>query len=199
MRSAFVNSAIFTTALIAACVGGLGLRQSVSRAADEPITPKPITAEDFELRYAEATLKLAEVDLRKIEGANAKVPGTFSPAALEPLRQSVALGHKHVEQARAHGKASEYDSYVAVAEAGWKIASLEYQKASAAQARVGTSVDPNELERLRLTAQVAELRYERALGSSQVPESLRLRWQVEELRDEVLRLRARVEALTRRN
>lgn len=173
------------------------------RAAEEPARPAAATAEfdlrGFDLRYSEASLRLAEVELEKVEVANRRIPGTFSPAAVEPLRQAVALARRQLDQARADGQINEVDNYIASAEAAWKIAISELQRVKAAQQRSAGSVEALEIERLQHTAELAELRYERALNTRHVADNLRLRWQVEQLTEDMLRLRARVEALTRRN
>lgn len=153
----------------------------------------------FAERYAEASLRLAKIDLQKAIELNKRVPNTFSPVALQPLEQAVDLAQQWYDDVRKAVADPLYASYVRGEEAALMIAEAEYQKARAADERFPGTTNPDELERLRLTAEVARLRYTRALDSASEPESARLAWQVEQLREEMIRLRARVEQLRRIN
>ncbi|HEX4128420.1 MAG TPA: hypothetical protein VHZ24_00145 [Pirellulales bacterium] len=188
-------------ALVAGCVAMVIVGATLAVA--DPVLPNSAVSgnadSSFALRYAEATLKLAKMDLQKALDVNKLVPNTFSPAAVEPLQQAVDVAQQRYEQVKNATGDPLYELYVRSEEGSLRCAQADYNKALAANQRFKGSVMNDELERLRLTVEVARLRYDKARDSSHEAEVSSLQWQVEQLREEVQHLRARVEQLRKIN
>jgi hypothetical protein len=151
------------------------------------------------MRYAEANLALAEAELNKAMGANRRFANTYPSAAIEYLHRSVDIAQARLQSLKNPDPKNRYASFIALSEGALKIAEADYNKAKMANERAGASVSPEELERLRCTVDVARLRYERAQLADDQPEAVVTHWYLQEIADEVLRLRGRVEMLSRRD
>ncbi|MBS0208257.1 MAG: hypothetical protein JSS27_04820 [Planctomycetes bacterium] len=190
----------FWGSLVVLAVLGLGVIRTVDTA--EPAAPasgdnKQLA--EINLKYAEATLALAQAELNKALGANKRFANTYPSASLEYLHRSVDIAQQRLDAYKSSSPTRRYEAFVAIQEGGLKIADADYQKALTANQRTGASVSADELERLRCTAEVARLRYERAKLAESEPTEVVMGWQLQELADEVLRLRGRVEMLSRRD
>jgi hypothetical protein len=159
----------------------------------DPPKSKPTQDElgKIQRQIADVSLKLAETDLQVLVDANRKLPNTFPRSAVERLQQVVAVAKQRVAQT---GKDEDsHASYLALTEAEMNIADADYRTSLQANKQIKNAVPPLELERLRLTAELAMLRHDRAQHASKVPDILLLGWQLDDLREQVRRLGQQVE------
>jgi hypothetical protein len=187
----------FTIGMVLGCLAGAALVTSVNTAEPQP-AKKPGTVDEANIMYVDAHLALAKADLQKALDANALFANTYPQAAVVYLQRTVEIAQKRSEIVH-NPSASRYDAYVALTEGVVHIANDDYQKAQAANQRRPNAVAAPEVERLRLTAEVARLRWERAKLSADQPELTILHWHLQDLTDEVLRLRGRLEMINRRD
>ncbi len=148
----------------------------------------------LDVRFAQTYLKLAKVELKKALEANEKSSAAYSAALVERLRQNVKTAEEQLQQARMESQGDVHKVHLRDAEAAVAIAELRLTQAQAMNERLAGSYDQTELERLRLTVEVARLRLEKARDPARVSSpNAHLKWQLEQLRDEVLELHIRLE------
>ena len=150
-------------------------------------------------RYAKTSLRLAQLNLQRAIDANRKIARAVSSTEVERLRQIVNLAEDEVRKEMAAGKEQGASMNVRTASANAKVAIAEWRKAQTANEREPGTVTADEMERLRLTAELAQLGLarERAAGNTQSVVG-ELEWQIAQLRQEVQDLRAMVERLAKR-
>ena len=167
--------------------------------ADQAAPAGSSASEPIGVRYARAYLALTKAELAKASEANQRVPGTMPASQLSGLELSVLIAEENLKQAQAVAEGKTYNSLVVVATENLKVADEAYQRAQEVNRRVVGTITATELERLRLAAEVAKLAVERSKALDGQPADVRLQWEVEQLREEVLRLRNIVAQLQRRN
>lgn len=149
------------------------------------------------VKYAQLYLKLAKVNLEKAQSLNNRVAGAFSAVEVDRLTRLVQLAEDRLKSVQKSGKQSE--AYRQSAEATVNSAESTYRKSLATNERYPGAVSPLEVERQRLTLELAKLALEKAnlIGGSN--DALAgLQWEVDQLREDMLILRSRVEAITSR-
>jgi hypothetical protein len=147
----------------------------------------------IDLAYNENALKLAETELQILVSANEKLPNMFPKVDVDRARAIVALAKWRLDHVRKNVKVAEYENYLVAAEADAKIAQLSYDTSVAANKRIANAVTPLDLEALRLRAELGKLRVERVRAAKTQPDLVMLRWQIQDLRDQIARLTTEVE------
>jgi len=151
-------------------------------------------AHDLQVRYAQARLRLAELDLQRARAANESLPHSIGDREIERLENHVAMLRRQVEIAREHPRTAARQAATAAAEAACADTRADLEVALRANERTPGAVSGINVERLRAKVDLAEIRL--ALCSSPEYElSLlaELEWNIEQLTDEVIDLRHRVE------
>lgn len=152
----------------------------------------------FEVRRAEAALKLATFDLQRALHANREMPHTVLKQDLERLRQFVAAAEERLARAKAAWNSAPNHAALEAAGGERNRAELEYRKALRANRLTPDAVGPLELQRLELAAEVARFDLCRQRAESSVRSVLgELAWEVSVLREEVSELRTRIAELSR--
>ena len=144
-------------------------------------------------QIAELSLKLAETELQVLVDANEKLANTFPRSAVDRLQQVVNAAKQRAAQTSKENGANVYSSYVTLTGGEMNAAALDYRTAMAANSQIKDAVPPLELERLRIAAELAKLRNERAQKAADVPDIVLVNWQLEDLRDQVRRLAQQVQ------
>jgi hypothetical protein len=182
-----------------ACLGLLALRAVAhDESPDSPAASHPHHATDsVALKYAEASLKLAQIDLQRAEDANERVAGTITPGAMDQLQHRVFEAQARLSALR--GESGAAAASLKVLEAAATIAATRLSQAEAANRRAPGAVPQLQLERLRVGNELAQLRIERTKSLQQAPLEQQLAWEVEQLHQELDELRAQVLLLRQRN
>jgi hypothetical protein len=173
-----------------------------SRSAAEGRQDQPAGAEksreSVAVRYARAAANLARVALREAQETNRNAPHTFPETELNRLNQGVQVSEQRLKIALDASQRGFHQGNLLFAETAIKIAEVDYSKALKANEKVKGTVGATELERLKLTIETARLSLERlqAFGDDPASGLAEAQWEIEQLRDEVLRLRNRVEQLS---
>ncbi len=154
--------------------------------------------EEINVKYAETFLRLSEVQLQKILDFNRRVPGGFSEAEVERLRRMVEVAKERLEWVRKAGH-KQSAANIFQAEATVQNAETNYNKAQSANNRVPGAVPQLEMDRLRLVAELARMSLQKARLAAEANSSVAdVQWELDQLREDVLQLRSRVEAITSR-
>lgn len=147
-------------------------------------------------RYAEAYLKLAEVQLERRLEANEASPGLFSKRQLDRGRLNIEIAREQLRLASVPaGDAVEL--HVKRAQEAATVAEADYQKALKAVKITPRAYTPLQVEEFRLKSEVAHLRLA-VWGNPNVSVFSMMdhvHWQLERLSEEVIELQSRVDKL----
>lgn len=164
-------------------------------ATAEEEAPKPAPPpDDLRVRYAEARLRLAELDLERAIAANDRVHDAIGDRELQRLRTHVTMLQRHVEIAREHPRTAARQANITAAEAACVEARGDLDAALRANHRTPGSVSDINIARLRAKVDVAELRV--ALCKSpdyELSLLAEMEWNIEQLTDEVIDLRHHID------
>lgn len=157
--------------------------------------PAPEQAQhDLQVRYAQARLRLAKLDLERAIAVNAVSKDAVGDREVQRLRTHVEMLEHQVEIARTHPRTAARQAATAAAEAACTVARADLEAALRANQRALGTVSEINVERLRAKVDLAEVRlvmckspdYELSLLAE-------MEWNIEQLTDEVIDLRHRVE------
>jgi hypothetical protein len=155
--------------------------------------------DDLDVRYARASLKLAQLNLDKALQANQRYRGTMPDSVLQPLRELVQIARVELQEAPRGKDRDVHALRVRFAEAGVAPAEAALRSAETVNQRAPGTVSPTELDRLRLQLEVARLALARAQAGSGGSNLDDLQRQLLELRKDLLQLQVRVEQLVVRD
>lgn len=153
--------------------------------------------ERLNVRYAMTALRLARLNLDQALDANRRLARAVPSTEVERLKQLVKLGEDEVRKEMKSGQGDQANMNVRTAAANVKVAAAEWRKAEQANRAVPGTVQPRELERLRLTAELARLALARERASGD-PKSAaaELQYQIDQLRSDVEELRSEVQRVS---
>jgi len=192
-RAAVAWAALAAAAMGAAPEARVGDDDTVREPAAAP-PPVAAAATDLQVRYAQARLRLAELDLERAIAANAASAHSVGDREVQRLRTHVEMLKHQVEIARSHPRTAARQAATVAAEAACTDARADLDAALRANERTPGTVTGINVERLRAKLELAEVRlamckspdYELSLLAE-------LEWNIEQLTDEVIDLRHRVE------
>jgi len=159
--------------------------------------PKSDAKESADVAYARTFLALTQLDLQRANDMNKRVPGTYSNETLGTLRRTVASAQGWLDSQLSKDDGTPVvNPIVAICETRAKIAQEEYQREVAFSERAPAAADPNTLARTRLMAELSKLRVERAKALNITSPDDLLRWELDQLREDVLLLSQEVARIT---
>lgn len=174
---------------IAPVLVGIGCAMVLASQADKSDTSEgsdgPIS---LELRYAEAQLKLAEVNLQKVQRMNERVARAVPGDLIAEYREDVEVAKLRVQHLASGKEESRLRVWLRRAEADAKAAQARWKSGVAVNERAPGTIDPLDLERLRVQADVARLRLARGRAVADQSQEAQVQWQLNYLSDEVQRL-----------
>lgn len=158
------------------------------RTLDDPV-------HDAQVRYAEARLRLAELDLERASAVNERAHDAIGERELGRLRTHVATLQRHVAIAREHPRTAARQASIAAAEAACADARGDLEAAERVNDRTAGSVSEINVRRLRARVELADARLELCRNPDYELSLLaELEWNIEQLTADVIDLRHRVEA-----
>lgn len=184
-----IPAVVVLTAVSALCI--YAPAQQPSSGAAEPRHPA------VDVRRAAAAMKLARLDRQRAIEANEAVANTVPAAEVARREQAAATAEADYEKAFADWQASPNYDALQKLENQSAEADAELLKALAARRITPDAVTDGDLERLRLVAEIARYDACRQRAACDVQAELAdLQWQAAQLRDELLRLRVRLDQFT---
>lgn len=180
---------------VLACIGFVGiiaLALAIPVAsADSEKSPR-----NLELEYAEAQLRLAETNLRKVQVTNERFPKTVSASVIADYGEDLAIAKAQYDGVKKGGDDDFFAGWLRRIESSVRAAEASYNSARVANQRSPGTVDAMDVERMRLRMEIARLQLERGklLAGSNVEQQLR--WQVQVLNDEVAHLKVQTSRIT---
>ena len=150
-------------------------------------------------QYARAQMRLAEIDLRRVEEYNARVPHTFPTLYVEELRSNLEAAREQVKFVQTSGEQDLFQLQLRSLATSARMAQNDFNQANEVNKTMPGAIRQVDLDQLSATADVATLRLKLAeeSGKSGSPIDL-IHWHVERLSSEVLALQRRVDELNLR-
>ena len=182
---------VFCGACLGANVGG--------SAAPNSVWADDTKQEPNNVRYAQLFLKQSQLDLERVLDVNRRTPGSFQASVVDSLRQTVMLAESWLKDAEAQSKTKGYNPCLATAEALYKIAADDYNKIRQIQQRAPGSIVPTDIERAKVAVELAEVRLAEAKAIDVNAPNAVERWQIYQLREQVVELSTRAAKLEARN
>jgi hypothetical protein len=152
-------------------------------------TPNVTTSESVEVRYARAQMQLAEANLNRVEQSNKRLARSVPSSIVGEYQHDVQVAKTRLGQATAGRAASEFQIWLQRAEAERRSAETAWQSATAANNSVPGTVEPLDVERFRLRAEVARLQFERGQTLVNAGREVQLQWEIDMLDNQVQRLK----------
>ena len=176
-----MNIRRLVTAAGVLAIFGLSLYHSGS------IAPAAVDArqDSVAARYARAQLRLAELTLQKAQTMNQKVAGTLVGSMVSQLADDVEFAKLQVQATTRSGEVDPLQACMQRAELSLHLAEARLKRATEANQRVPGTVQPIDLERLRLGVEVAQLRLESGRSIADATPNAKLQWQIDMLNEEL--------------
>ncbi len=170
---------------------------SAAEEAPAPERALPTDSHDIEVAYAEVLLKLARLDLQKMTDLQNRVRGSITASQFDRVEGLARVAEENLRLVK-EGKASR--AAMNVVRAREAVRTAEYVWRTAQQVKVAANaISDTELLRLRTMIELERLGLARAEVAAQTDSPLDdLALEVDQMRDEMQRLRYRFEALTAR-
>ena len=155
--------------------------------------------ESLEVRYARAHLELAQLDLKRAEYWNRRIPDLISARTIDFLKKHVEVDAEQLRQSQQENYADVSQIYLSGAKAALELAEADVARKQATFSSNGGTASALELDRALAVANVARLNLERTMSQNDSSQSISyLQWQLEELRNQILELQIKVESTPER-
>jgi len=190
------------TVLVIALAGQLSAEDSSgakSNAATSDSHSGAATQQKLNIRYARASLRLARINLDQAIDSNRRIPRSVASTEVERLQELVKLSEDRLRQEMKAGESDQANMRIRTAAANADVATAELRKAESANRNLPGAVSDRDLERLRVTAELAQIALARERAAGDPKSSMaEIQLQLQQLRNEVDELRSAVNALTKR-
>lgn len=158
----------------------------------------PQKEKDLDVKYAKAYLALMEATMAKYQETNRRLPNTIRPSVVRALQESVREAQERLQLAE-HDDVSDAEIYVSSAQSDMREAEEAIRKAEAANLQFAGTVSDFEVRRLKAELEVAKIRAEKANHLASESPLANVRYELQQLREEVQELRMFVALLRDRN
>jgi hypothetical protein len=182
------------------CVAHFGTPLLAQKNEGDPAAPeaKQDAERALALRYAKAHLRVMETTLARYEEMNRISPNTIRPGVIQAIQQNVADARQRVQQAE-NGKDLDSTIYVSRAEARLQLTEDVVRKAEASRARFAGAVSQPEMDRLQAELELARVRLDKARHLASESPLSNVRYELDQLREDIQELRIFVALLRSRN
>ena len=176
----------------------LGMCWSVSSAYSQTVQPdQAAPPANALIRYADARLRLAEVNLEEALEQNERVAGVVSDMEVEQLKANVELARRQLEITKRFNLGTTVPTQVTAAEAAAKIADLDLSTALKANEKLPGAITESRIKRLRIKAEMAKIRVELWKDPVYIPSLMEeMQWQIDRLTEQVIELGQRLDSVT---
>jgi hypothetical protein len=138
------------------------------------------------LQYARAYVALTNMELQIAQARNQQIPNTIPKAVILGLKDHVAMSQVWLREAESREAGKPYNVALEMAQILSREADEQYAKGIQINAAVG--LDPQQLDLLRIKAELARLRVATAKQIDVNSPAALVQFQVERLREEVAEL-----------
>ena len=196
-RWAFVAGLIACGWLAAQVATPLAAQQKADARRSDKASDKD-QEHELDVKYAKAYLKLVEATLAKYEDTNRRLPNTIRPSVIQAIQEGVREARERLQLAQSDD-VSDSEIYVSGAEAELRAAEESLRKAEAANIQFSGTISQEEIERLKADVELCKIKVEKARHLASESPLSNVRFEIEQLREDVQELRMFVALLRDRN
>jgi hypothetical protein len=153
---------------------------------------------ELDVRVAQAYLTFMEATLRKYEETNRRAPNTIRPTIIQGIQDGVRKARERVQLAQGDD-ITDSQIFVSSAEADLRLIEDALSKAQNANRRSAGAVSQGEVDRLIAQRDLAKVKIDKAKHLASESPLSNVRFELEQLREEVQELRLMVALLRFRN
>lgn len=150
--------------------------------------PEEDAAPTDEAHYAEVKLALAEANLRKVQLINERVRNAVSDYVIAEFRNEIQVAKFKLQRVR-NGDENPFPAWLMRVKTNYETARALWQNAVAANKRVTGTIDPVDVERMRLRTELYHIHYERGQAVANSSPEAQLAWRLNVMNDEIERLK----------
>jgi hypothetical protein len=165
---------------------GVALGRTAGSAAQKD---EPKQSSSLALDWAKAQLKLAEMNLARIQEMNKKVPGTLIGSMVREFAEEVELARMELKVVEKEPGGNPYLACVERLKLALRSAEDRAKRALETHEKAPDMVTKSDVERMRLSAIVTDLQLQRGLELENAAPHEQLQWQLEVLGDDLDRVR----------
>lgn len=140
-------------------------------------------------KYAKMQVRLAELNLLKINEMNKKVPGTVVAPMVQMFVDDVELAKAHLAAVEKNGAFDGYLASLDRAEMNVRAAAARTKRTEETHQQAPAFANATDVERARVAQEVAILQFERGKSLANGSPDQKCQWQLEFLSDEIARVR----------
>jgi len=141
------------------------------------------------VQVAEAKLKLAQMNLERMQELNNKVRGTLITGMVEQFNEEVELAERELKAAQGNPGGDPFTATVERMRLALRSAMDREKRALATYEKAPDIVTKGDIERLRQVAVVADLQLQRGLALKDADHAKQLQWQIDVFASELDRVR----------
>jgi hypothetical protein len=156
------------------------------------------TEQELDVQYAKAYLKLVEATLAKYQETNRRSPNTIRRGVITAIEENVRTAGDRVKLAESDD-VSDAQIYVSSAEARLRASQESLRKAESVNLQRPGTIGAPEVARLKAEIELGEMRIAKAKHLASESPLSNVRFEIEQLREDVAELRLIVSLLRDRN
>ncbi len=145
--------------------------------------------DSLEVRCAKLQLRLAELGLEKAQNTNRRVARTIPLQLVAQYADDVAVAKIELENASREPGAKLLEGWILRAEMAYRTAQNIYVNAAKTEKRTPDTYEPIDLERMKATAELAQLQVERGKSLVDASPDAKLQWVTDMVDDDLMRLK----------
>jgi hypothetical protein len=156
------------------------------------------TEKDLDLRYAKAYVRVMEATLNKYRETNRKLPNTIRPSVMQAIEEGLREAQERVKLVDGD-VSNDGDIFVAGAQAELREEQESLRKAEAANVQFSGTISAEEIALLKARVELASINFEKSKHLGSESSLSNVRYELEQLREELAELRMYVALLRDRN
>lgn len=173
--------------------------QPTNASSTEPADAKnEPSLDELQIQFANAHVQLMQLEIRKADEANARVPGTIPRFMMEQLRGELAYAQGRLNRAKGLSDESS-NPYRDLALSKLQLGEENLRKAELANRMNPNTVSATEVARRKAIVEVERLRVELAKRLDLTNTTAVMQWELDELHDEMTYMRIITARLLDRN
>jgi hypothetical protein len=156
------------------------------------------TEKDLDLRYAKAYVRVMEATLNKYRETNRKLPNTIRPSVMQAIEEGLREAQERVKLVDGD-VSNDGDIFVEGAQAELREEQESLRKAEAANVQFSGTISAEEIALLKARVELASINLEKSKHLGSESSLSNVRYELEQLREELAELRMYVALLRDRN
>ncbi|HVU88256.1 MAG TPA: hypothetical protein VHD36_13130 [Pirellulales bacterium] len=173
-------------------------KQGAGESGTKDDAKEKATEKDLDLRYAKAYVRVMEATLAKYQETNRRLPNTIRPTVIQAIQEGLREAQERVKLVD-DDASNDGDIFVSGAEAELREEQEALRKAEAANVQFSGTISAEEIALLKARVELATINLQKAKHLGVESDLSNVRFELEQLREEVAELRMYVALLRDRN